>query len=63
MKGREVNNPICILYARGGGGVYSRFQVTRMIEGRNLVKFGKYFFEGGLIQVGTFGYSEQSEDS
>ena len=63
MKGREVNNPICILYARGGGGGYSRFQVTGMIEGRNLVKFGKYFFEGGLIQVGTFGYSEQSEDS
>ena len=32
----------------GAGGGYSRFQVTGMIEGRKVVKFGKYFFEGWL---------------
>ena len=48
MKGREVNNPICILCAPGGGG-YSRFQVTGKIEGRKVVKFDKYFLGGGLI--------------
>lgn len=48
MKGREVNNPICILYAPPGGGGYSRFQVTGKIEGRKVVKFDKYFFGGWL---------------
>ena len=37
-----------------GGGGYSRFQVTLMIEGRKVVKFGKFFFfflggGGGVI--------------
>ena len=48
MKGREVNNPICILYAPPGGGGDSRFQVTGKIEGRKVVKFDKYFFGGWL---------------
>lgn len=46
MKGREVNNPICILHAPPGGD--SRFQVTGKIEGRKVVKFDKYFFGGWL---------------
>ena len=37
-----VNNPMYITSGGGGGG-YSRFQVTRMIEGRKVIKFGKYF--------------------
>ena len=43
MKGRVINNPMYTTSVGGGGGGYTRFQLTRMIEGRKVIKFGKYF--------------------